>query len=68
MDRKIMTMNAEKVFRAMKKGYQYTLAKLQEITTIGATELCMALLVLIKDQKIKQFKSKSCLIYTKIKL
>ena len=64
MDRKIMTMNAEKVFRAMKKGYQYTLAKLQEITTIGATELCMALLVLIKDKKIKQFKSSDGVQYT----
>lgn len=55
MDRIIIQKNADKVIGIMKKGYQYTLSKLQELTTIGVTELCMALLVLIQENKVKQF-------------
>ena len=48
MDKNKMAVNAEKVMKVMKAGYRYTLSKLQEITAFGTTELCMAMLVLIK--------------------
>jgi hypothetical protein len=38
-------------------GYQYTLKKLQELTTFGSTELCLALLVLIQEKKVEQYLS-----------
>ena len=57
MDKKIIKQNAEKVIKAMKVGYQYTLKKLQELTTFGSTELCLALLVLIQEKKVEQYLS-----------
>lgn len=57
MDKNIIRTNADKIIRLMKVGYEYTLTKLEEITTFGITELCMALLVLIRDNKVRQFQS-----------
>ena len=63
MDKKKMTMNAEKIMGVMKAGYRYTLAKLQEITAFGTTELCMAILVLIRDERVKQFQCEEGVCY-----
>ena len=63
MDRNKMKSNAEKVFAKMKMGYRYSLNKLQEITAIGTTELCMAILVLIRDNKVKQFQCEEGVCY-----
>lgn len=57
MDKNIIRTNADKIIRLMKVGYEYTLTKLEEITTFGITELCMALLVLIRDNKVRQFQN-----------
>ena len=67
MDRNKMKMNADKVFGNMKTGYHYTLNKLQEITAIGTTELCMAILVLIRDNRIKQFQCEEGVCYALIR-
>ena len=56
MDKNKMTENAERIIKVMKTGYRYTLAKLQEITAFGTTELCMAMLVLIRDKRVNQFQ------------
>ena len=68
MDRKKMSMNAEKIMRVMKAGYRYTLSKLQEITAFGTTELCMAILVLIRDERVKQFQCEEgvCYVLSKV--
>ena len=58
-----MTRNAERIMTVMKTGYRYTLAKLQEITSFGTTELCMAMLVLIRDKRVKQFQCETGLCY-----
>ena len=63
MDIKKMTMNAEKIMGVMKAGYRYTLSKLQEITAFGTTELCMAILVLIRDERVKQFQCEEGVCY-----
>ena len=63
MDRKKMTMNAEKIMGVMKAGYRYTLSKLQEIPAFGTTELCMAILVLIRDERVKQFQCEEGVCY-----
>ena len=63
MDRKKMSMNAEKIMKVMKTGYRYTLSKLQEITAFGTTELCMAILVLIRDERVKQFQCEEGVCY-----
>ena len=39
----------------MKKDYQYSLAKLEEITSIRGTQLCLAILVLIQEKRVVQF-------------
>ena len=63
MDKKKMTMNAEEIMVVMKAGYRYSLAKLQEITAFGTTELCMAILVLIRDERVKQFQCEEGVCY-----
>ncbi len=63
MDRIKMAKNAEKIVEVMKIGYRYTLSRLQEITTFGSTELCMAILVLIRDQRVKQFQCEEGVCY-----
>ena len=57
MDKIAIRKNAEKIIKTMKKGYQYSLNKLQELTTFGSTELCLAILVLIQENKIEQYLS-----------
>lgn len=63
MDRNKMMKNAERIMKVMEKGYRYTLAKLQEITSFGTTELCMAILLLIRDNKVKQFQCEEGICY-----
>ena len=68
MDKNKMMKNAEKIMKVMKTGYRYTLAKLQEITAFGSTELCMAILVLIRDERVKQFQCEEgvCYVLSKV--
>lgn len=63
MDKNRMTKNAEKIMKVMKMGYRYTLSKLQEITSFGTTELCMAILLLIREQRVKQFQCEEGVCY-----
>jgi len=63
MDKNKMAVNAEKVMKVMKAGYRYTLSKLQEITAFGTTELCMAMLVLIRDKRVDQFQCEKGVCY-----
>ena len=63
MDKNKMMKNAEKIKGVMKTGYRYTLAKLQEITAFGTTELCMAILLLIRDERVKQFQCEEGVCY-----
>ena len=63
MDKNKMMKNAEKIMKVMKTGYRYTLAKLQEITAFGSTELCMAILLLIRDECVKQFQCEEGVCY-----
>ena len=63
MDRIKMARNAEKIVGVMRTGYRYTLSRLQEITTFGSTELCMAILVLIRDHRVKQFQCEEGVCY-----
>lgn len=63
MDKNKMMKNAEKIMGVMKAGYRYSLAKLQEITSFGTTELCMAVLVLIRDNRVKQYQSEDGVYY-----
>ena len=52
----------------MKAGYRYTLSKLQEITAFGTTELCMALLLLIRDKHVNQFQCEEGVCYVLVKV
>ena len=63
MDRNQMKKNAEKLLRVMKVGYRYTLLKLEEITHFGPTELCLALLLLIRNEQIRQFQCEDGVCY-----
>ena len=63
MDKNKMMKNAEKIMKVMKTGSRYTLAKLQEITAFGTTELCMAILLLIRDNRVKQFQCEEGVCY-----
>ena len=63
MDNNKMMKYAEKIMEVMKTGYRYTLSKLQEITAFGSTELCMAILLLIRDKRVNQFQCEEGVCY-----
>lgn len=67
MDKNKMTKNAEKIMGVMKSGYRYTLSKLQEITAVATTDLCMAILLLIRDNRIRQFQCEDGVCYALVK-
>ena len=67
MDMNRMKKNAEKIMEVMKLGYKYTLSKLEEITLFGSTELCMAILVLIRDKRVRQFQCEEGVCYVLVK-
>lgn len=62
-----MSKNAEKIMGVMKSGYRYTLSKLQEITAFATTDLCMAILLLIRDNRITQFQCEDGVCYALVK-
>jgi hypothetical protein len=47
----------------MQEGYRYTLSKLEELTAFGSTELCLALLLLIRSEQIRQFQCEDGVCY-----
>ena len=55
LNKNIIKINAERIGLIMKKDYQYSLAKLEEITSIRGTQLCLAILVLIQEKRVVQF-------------
>lgn len=63
LDKIQMKKNAEKIRGLMKAGYQYSLSKLEEISRIGTTELCLALLVLIQENKVEQYQDEGGIRY-----
>ena len=63
MDKNKKMKNAVKIIGVMKTGFRYTLAYLQEITAFGTTELCMAILLLIRDERVKQFQCEEGVCY-----
>lgn len=68
MDKNKLMKNAEMVVGVMKTGYRYTLSKLEEITAFGTTELCMAVLLLIRDKRIQQFQCEEGVCYALCKM
>ena len=63
MDRDQMKKNAEKLLKLMQEGYRYTLSKLENLTALGSTELCLALLLLIRSEHIRQFQCEEGVCY-----
>lgn len=68
MDKKKMMKNAEKIMGVMKSGYHYTLSRLQEITAFDTIDLCMAILLLIRDDRVKQFQCENGVCYMLAKI
>lgn len=63
MDRNQMKKNAEKLTEVMKVGYRYTLTKLEEMTHFHPTELCLAILLLIRSEHVRQFQCEEGVCY-----
>jgi len=63
LDKIKIKKNAESIIGLMKTGYQYSLSKLEEITRIGTTELCLALLVLIQENRVEQYQGEDGIRY-----
>jgi hypothetical protein len=63
MDRNQMKKDAEKLLQVMKVGYRYTLIKLEEMTHFSSTKLCLALLLLIRSEHIRQFQCEDGVCY-----
>ena len=51
-----VTDNAKNLFQKLVAGYQYTFKELSALCDYTHTELCLALLYLIKEGKMKQYR------------
>ena len=63
LDKNKVKKNAEQIFSAMSSGYHYSLSKLQELTRFNTTDLCLAMLVLIKDHRVEQMRCGNSICY-----
>lgn len=55
--------NSKKVYASMYQMVYYTFNELQKICQLGNTELCLALVQLIQEKKIKQGRNKQGIYY-----
>ncbi len=55
--------NSKKVYANMYQMVYYTFNELQKICQLGNTELCLALVQLIQEKKIKQGRNKQGIYY-----
>ena len=65
LDKNKVKKNAEQIVSAMKQGCSYTLTKLQELTDFNTTDLCLAMLVLIKDRRVQQLQCGNAVCYVR---
>ena len=62
LNKQTIINNSKKVYACMYQMIHYTFNELQKICQLGNTELCLALVQLIQENKIKQ--DRNCLLYT----
>ena len=56
INKELISKNSTLLYGKMKKMYRYTFSELQKIRNIGSTDLCLALIQLLQENKIMQDK------------
>lgn len=54
IDKEHIRKNSVVLYGKMKKMYRYTFDELQRLANLGSTELCLALIQLLREDKITQ--------------
>lgn len=54
IDKEHIRKNSVVLYGKMKKMYRYTFDELQRLANLGSTELCLALIQLLQEDKITQ--------------
>jgi len=62
-NKEIIKTNSRKVFNIMKQTQHYSFSELQSFTLLENTELCLALIQLLQEGKIAQYKDESGIYY-----
>jgi len=63
INKRIIKKNSKKVFYIMKRMYHYSFNELQKSTLLENTELCLALIQLLQEDKIIQYRDESGIYY-----
>ena len=57
MNMSVITSNGRNLLHMMVTGYEYTFNELMKLCCYSDTELCLAVLYLIKEGKVKQYRT-----------
>lgn len=63
LNKQTIINNSKKVYACMYQMVHYTFNELQKICQLGNTELCLALVQLIQENKIKQDRNEQGIYY-----
>lgn len=63
LDKEHICKNSVLLYGKMRKMYRYTFMELQKLVNFGSTELCLALVLLLQEDKITQDKGPEGICY-----
>lgn len=66
IDKPYIRKNSLLLYSKMKTMCSYTFEELQKLVNLGSTELCLALMQLLQEDKISQQRSKEGISYTAV--
>ena len=66
INKELISKNSTLLYGKMKKMYRYTFSELQKLANLESTDLCLALIQLLKENKIMQDKGPQGICYAAV--
>ena len=66
INKELISKNSTLLYGKMKKMYRYTFSELQKLANLGSTDLCLALIQLLQENKIMQDKGPQGICYAAV--
>ena len=66
INKELISKNSTLLHGEIKKMYRYTFSELQKLANLGSTDLCLALIQLLQENKIMQDKGPQGICYAAV--
>ncbi|MDD6473282.1 MAG: hypothetical protein PUF62_09675 [Bacteroidales bacterium] len=66
INKELISKNSTLLYGKMKKMYRYTFSELQKLANLESTDLCLALIQLLQENKIMQDKGPQGICYAAV--